>query len=601
MAAGSPAISSTRTEVRRPRSGGPVGATGVAWLPGLLATWLWLALASGVPAANPGDEVVVVYNKRLPESKAVAEHYAQRRQVPAAQVLAIDTPPHELMSRKQFQNDIQHPLARALDKKGLWTIAPVTVPATNGTPPRTLRRVTSSKFRYLVLCYGIPIKILADTNIVEKGMEQLRPEMLRNEASVDSELTWLPWHQEEVRLYGPIPNLLYATTNAALFHPTNGYLMVNRLDGPSPEIAKGLVDQALEAERDGLWGRAYFDLRGITNGGYALGDEWLGAAANAARMAGFETYVDRQAATIPAEFPMSHIAIYAGWYAGSPTGPFALNKVEFMPGAIAYHLHSANAASIRSAKTCWAPALLARGAAVTLGSVHEPYLSGTPDIGVFLSRLIYGRFTVGEAAAAAQSMISWMTIVVGDPLYRPFRLDLRDRYQELEQRQSQLKDWAFLQILNLNVARGNRTLNDAAEALADSAETKQNAVLSEKLGDLFSALGKPSSAVHYWQQALKLEPSLHQRIRLTLALAPALTKLGEDDNAFALYREFLDELPDYAGRLAVLRAAQPLAAKLLKPQAETWQAEIDRLSPPPPPKDGASNAPAGGKGAAKKK
>ena len=35
---------------------------------------------------------------------------------------------------------------------------------------------------------------------------------------------------------------------------------------------------------------------------------------------------------------MSHIAIYCGWYDASVSGPFALPKVEFMPGAFAYHL-----------------------------------------------------------------------------------------------------------------------------------------------------------------------------------------------------------------------------------------------------------------------
>jgi hypothetical protein len=36
-------------------------------------------------------------------------------------------------------------------------------------------------------------------------------------------------------------------------HPTNGILLVTRLDGPSASIARGLVDKALEAETNGLW------------------------------------------------------------------------------------------------------------------------------------------------------------------------------------------------------------------------------------------------------------------------------------------------------------------------------------------------------------
>src|ERR1035437_7045314 len=37
-------------------------------------------------AANPGDEVIIVYNTRVPESKGVADYYAERRHVPASQI-----------------------------------------------------------------------------------------------------------------------------------------------------------------------------------------------------------------------------------------------------------------------------------------------------------------------------------------------------------------------------------------------------------------------------------------------------------------------------------------------------------------------------------
>ena len=40
-------------------------------------------------------------------------------------------------------------------------------------------------------------------------------------------------------------------------------LLTARLDGPSPAIAKRLVDDAIEAEAVGLKGKAYIDARGI--------------------------------------------------------------------------------------------------------------------------------------------------------------------------------------------------------------------------------------------------------------------------------------------------------------------------------------------------
>ena len=47
---------------------------------------LWFAR----PAAGQGNEVVVVYNTRVAESKDIADHYADVRHVPAEQVMGLD-------------------------------------------------------------------------------------------------------------------------------------------------------------------------------------------------------------------------------------------------------------------------------------------------------------------------------------------------------------------------------------------------------------------------------------------------------------------------------------------------------------------------------
>src|SRR5207249_9171265 len=124
--------------------------------------------------------------------------------------------------------------------------------------------------------------------------EKARVEMRRNEAAVDSELAALPLLLQNRPLTGPARNPIYGVTNTALIHPTNGVLVVARLDGPSVEIARGLVDKAMEAETNGLWRRAYFDLRGLTNTSYKLGDDWIRGAAEMVRRLGFETIVDEK-------------------------------------------------------------------------------------------------------------------------------------------------------------------------------------------------------------------------------------------------------------------------------------------------------------------
>jgi uncharacterized protein (TIGR03790 family) len=197
--------------------------------------------------------------------------------------------------------------------------------------------------------------------------------------------------------------------------------MVTRLDGPSSAIARGLVDKAFEAETNGLWGRTYFDLRGITNGGYALGDSFIGASAAVARRAGFETVADEQPATFSAGFPMSQIAVYFGWYDVKVSGPFTLPTVEFMPGALAYHLFSYSAQTLRTTNEGWAAVLLQKGATCTMGMVDEPYLQFTPNVSIWLQAMVEGGYSFGEAAYASQTTLSWQTTILGDPLYRPLR------------------------------------------------------------------------------------------------------------------------------------------------------------------------------------
>ena len=160
-----------------------------------------------------------------------------------------------------------------------------------------------AKIRYAVLCYGVPLKIAPVPIAHEPGKEIAHPELLRDEAAVDSELAWLPLVEMGVSLAGPLRNWVYGTTNTAWLNPTNGVLLVARLDGPNADIARGLVDKALEAERDGLWGRAYFDARGLdkTNS-YYLGDEWILGGGEICRELGFETTVDKNPAHVPRRF-----------------------------------------------------------------------------------------------------------------------------------------------------------------------------------------------------------------------------------------------------------------------------------------------------------
>lgn len=515
------------------------------WRGMVLLGWLLGAGWPGAAAGETGDLVAVVYNRRVPESRKVAEHYAEKRRVPAAQVIGLDLPEGEAITRREYRENLEQPLLAALERGRLFTFRDVVRPATNLKPAATIHQVVEARIRYVVLCYGVPARILAEANWQEADMDRWIAHFKRNEAAVDNELCLLPASRQNLAIYGMINNPYYGTTNAAVLHPTNGMIMVTRLDGPSPEIARGLVDKAIQAEGDGLWGRAYLDARGLTNGVYQLGDDWMRGAAEVTRKLGYETTLDERPETLPARTPMGQIAFYAGWYDGNVSGPFLRKPVEFMPGAFAYHLHSFSAHQIRNAEAHWVGPLLARGATITMGCVDEPYLQFTPNIAMFAAKFLFNGFSFGEAAYAAQQSFSWQTTVIGDPLFRPRARGPAERHAQLQRQGSPLIEWSHLGVVNMNLAKDSPALA-AVDYLEREPVTRSSAVLLEKLGDLYHAVGKPLSSLDAYGKALKLNPGREQTVRLLLTLAGRQAAGGQVEEAIETYRRLQAKFPEHA-------------------------------------------------------
>lgn len=557
----------------------------------ILLTAILVAGPAALRGADPGAEVIVVYNRRVPESKAVAEYYASRRNVPKTQVFGFDLSTSQEMSRAEYRESLEKPLAKMLEDRKLWRFGTEILRGTNHTANRVVWKVNESKIRYAVLCYGVPVSIGPETVRPATENEKELLELHRDEAAVDTELALLPMIEENMPLAGPVKNTLFGTTNTAALDPTNGLLLVTRLDGPTAEIARGLVDKAMAAESNGMWGRAYFDLRSVTNEGYKMGDDWLRGASEICAKLGFETVVDDKPATFPAEFPMSQIAIYCGWYDGNVSGPFTRPQVEFMPGAFAYHLHSFSAANLRSPTDNWCGPLLAKGATITMGCVHEPYLSGTPQVAVFVARLIYDRMRYAEAAYAAQPVLSWQTTIVGDPLYCPFGKRPDQLHNELASRHSPWLEWSHLRVINLSLGRG-APLGAAVTYLEKLGLTKHSAVLSEKLADLYAAQGKPVSAIDTYEEALKLDPTPQQRVRLRLTLADKLAGSNLPQKACDQYTSLLRENPDYPNKPDIYRKLVALAQKAGNQADATRYQEVLNLllAPPPAAAPGSTNA-----------
>ena len=110
-------------------------------------------------------------------------------------------------------------------------------------------------------------------------------------------------------------------------------------------------------------------------------------------------------------------ALYCGWYSLKKY----VDAFDFVDGAIGYHISSLEAVDLREPNSSqWCPAMLADGVAATLGAVAEPYLNAFPEPAAFFAELFGGRCLV-EAYYRTKPFNSWQLVLIGDPLYRPFK------------------------------------------------------------------------------------------------------------------------------------------------------------------------------------
>lgn len=396
-----------------------------------------LLLLPGAAFALDPKDVFIVCNKDVKESRAVADHYVARRKVPKENVIELSLPKGEDISREDYDAKLAGPLRDALkDKKDACKV--------------------------LLCVYGVPLrvggqkptkddlaeidKLKPDLDEAKKRVEDAKKEkkddqaaaaqrtvdrlnrqiaQIRHDestAAVDSELMLLWWPKYDLHRWQPNP--LYWQTSDDERKKAERTLMTCRLDGPSVEIAKRLVDDALTAEANGLKGKAYFDARGQKLDvkvprqwvGYEGYDESFREAAQLMTRAGFDVTLDDKGPVFPKD-SCPDAALYAGWYSHANF----VDSFTFPTGAIAWHLASSEAVSLRKGDTkLWCPNLLKKGVAVTLGPVAEPYTIAFPKASEFFGFLATGKYTVVECFARTTTATSWMMTLVGDPLYNPF-------------------------------------------------------------------------------------------------------------------------------------------------------------------------------------
>lgn len=461
------------------------------WWVSLLVTMAGFQLSAATMQELDARQTVVLANRNVPESIELARYYMEQRGIPTNHLCILDLPTGETMARWYYENKLREPLQEFLREQRLveQVRRDESLVGEHENPWRTVK----VSFRYLVSMYGVPLRIAESRPYLLAKISRLFDDPLqRDEAAVDSELSALLWEGLDIK--GVVINALYNTVawprNDRHVRPV---LIAARLDGPTPDIVRGMIDDVLLAEKDGLHGRVYIDSRSVRDPDYAIGDFWLREAAERFNRLGFEVLLERNESLFKDSFPMEDAAVYLGWYTEHVAGPFRQPGFRFRPGAIAYHLHSGSAKTIRSDELQWAGPLLARGAAAVMGAVHEPFLLYTPDLQVFADRIASG-YSFGESAYFSQRVLSWQITVIGDPLYRPFSIGVDERIRQLSESKNQDVGWE--QVRRINQLASFEQLNIALKFGRESLLSLNSFPLREKVADLYAKND-------IWDEALK--------------------------------------------------------------------------------------------------
>ena len=550
------------------------------WLT-VLTTLLWLPLMAR--ADDLGKRVVIVYNTEDPDSKPLADYYALKRGVPTNQICAISIHPSETITRQEFNDKVRDPIGQFLTRQGLLQQEPRTVmdPVLGSIPSLV---TVSANVSYIVLMYGMPLRVESDPNLGENIPEGTQKEFRRNEASVETDLATLP--TSGLPRWGMLRNPFFGSASGRFGPPlTQAMLLVGRLDGPDPQTVRRMIDDALAAEHYGLHGRAYFDAQGTHEKGYVAGDDWIRGAYHAFQAAGYECDFDERPETFPEDYPMTDAAVYAGWYSPDVVGPFLRPDFRFKTGAVAYHLHSWSAWSVRTRTSGWVGPLLAKGAAATMGNVYEPYLRLTPHLDMFFKRLLDGAPFL-EAGYYCEPVVSWQTTFAGDPLYRPFAASLDDQIQRLEADHKPEVEWAYLRRINLLIAQDGTM--EAEELCRSKAEALHSDVLYEKLGDLLHTARREREALEAYRTADEKPTDPYRDIRLATKLAAIYTARKQTAEALSIYERLADAYQAHRNAIEFYQQAHDLAAAMgNEVKAKAWQARIGQLRPAKQSKDGA--------------
>ena len=345
----------------------------------------------GAAFAQGPENVLVVANQNSAISRTIADYYVLKRRIPLSNVCRIEASSEEEISYRDYERTIVDPVTAYLIKQNL-----------------------TEKILYIVTTSGVPLRIAGAGEGLMTGI-----------AAVDSELTLLygKLHGRSYAVNGSVVNPFFNTGESRFSHPLFAMYLVTRLTGYDFADVKGLIDRALAAHNRGKF---VIDIDKDAN---EQGNAWLRDAA--AKLPKNRVLLDETNRVV---LNQSDVIGYASW------GSNDLNRKErnlgfhWLPGAIMTEFVSTNARTFRRPPDIWTIGnwkdqktwfagspqtmtgdVIHEGVTGASGHVWEPYLTFTPRPDLLLPAYYRGR-NLAESYYLAIPGLSWMNIVVGDPL-----------------------------------------------------------------------------------------------------------------------------------------------------------------------------------------
>lgn len=407
-----------------------------------LGCWmLWCAVivAPTTGWALTPAEILVIANDKVAGSEALARHYMAQRAIPETHLLLVGMPEGETCSREAYERlllkQVRQKLAALAPMHTIRCLVPVygiplkvAAPALTPREKETVAELRKDEAEVEALLKATPDneKAKRETLLCKLSDIQARLKTYNRSdqrAAVDSELALARVYDYPLAGWMPNPNFVGFQDRPTEIEKEQ-VLLVSRLDGPTPEIVRRIMDDSLAVEEKGLGGVAYFDARWPRPetdqrlDAYRAFDLSIHLAAVRLQSTGKMAVVINDQETLFQKGQAPDSALYCGWYSLAQY----VDAFEFARGAVAYHVASSECSTLKEPDSqVWCKRLLEEGVAATIGPTSEPYLQSFTVPEIFFDLLSAGRLTLAECYAQATPFLSWQMVLIGDPLYRPFR------------------------------------------------------------------------------------------------------------------------------------------------------------------------------------